>query len=96
MAPTCPGCGRRPADLDRLVAGWHYAPPLDAVLLGLKFGGLGYLGRHLAAALAERHGAELAAVDLLVPIPLHWWRQLGRGYNQAAEIARPLARRLRR
>jgi ComF family protein len=31
-------------------------------------------------------------VDLVVPVPLHRWRLLRRRYNQAAEIARPLAR----
>ncbi len=28
---------------------------------------------------------------MVVPIPLHWWRYLRRGYNQAAAIARPIA-----
>ncbi len=95
-SPSCPRCAERATDLERLFAGWLYAPPLDSVLLGLKFGGLSYLGRHLATALAGRLRAELATVDLVVPVPLHWWRQLGRGYNQAAEIARPLARHLGR
>ncbi len=95
-ASSCPRCSRGRGGLDRLLAGWHYAPPLDAVLRGLKFGGLAYLGRDLAAARAGRLRTELAAADLVVPVPLHWWRQLGRGYNQAAEIARPLARRLGR
>lgn len=30
--------------------------------------------------------------DVIVPVPLHWTRLLSRRYNQAAEIARPLAR----
>ncbi|MEX2516434.1 MAG: hypothetical protein WD572_05920 [Gammaproteobacteria bacterium] len=32
--------------------------------------------------------------DVLVPVPLHWRRQLQRGYNQALELARPLSRQL--
>jgi ComF family protein len=31
----------------------------------------------------------------VVPVPLHWRRQWYRGYNQADELARGLARRLR-
>ncbi len=32
----------------------------------------------------------------MVPVPLHWRRQMARGYNQAERIARPLAKRLGR
>ena len=31
-------------------------------------------------------------IDAVAPVPLHRWRMLSRRYNQAAEIARPLAR----
>lgn len=49
---------------------------------------------------ARELGARLAAsplyadVDLVVPVPLHWTRQWSRGYNQAAVIAREVARAL--
>jgi ComF family protein len=33
--------------------------------------------------------------DVVVPVPLHWLRRLERGYNQAAMLARPLAKQLR-
>ena len=52
-------------------------------------------GRVLAALLAARVGAALpAGVDLLVPVPLHRRRLAARGFNQAALLARELARRL--
>ena len=38
-----------------------------------------------------RAGIGLEAVDLVVPVPLHPWRRLRRGYNQAELLARPLA-----
>lgn len=39
-----------------------------------------------------RAGAELIAdADLVVPLPLHWRRFLGRRYNQSAELGRALA-----
>jgi ComF family protein len=64
------------------------------VVRGLKFGRLDYLGRHLAMALAERLSDRLSGFDLVVPVPLNWRRRLARGYNQAEQIARPLAARL--
>jgi ComF family protein len=90
----CGACRQRPPAFDRLAALWSYRPPLDAVVRGLKFGRLDYLGRHLAAALADGLGPRLAGCDRVVPVPLHWRRRLARGYNQAERIARPLAGRL--
>lgn len=43
-------------------------------------------GRRLAAA------GALEGVDALQPVPMHWLKRLGRGYNQAALIARQLSR----
>lgn len=90
----CGGCRRRPPVFDRLIALWPYAPPLDAVIRGFKFGRLEYLGDHLAAEIAARIRAERLEADLVVWVPLHWRRHLGRGYNQAERIARPLAKTL--
>jgi ComF family protein len=38
--------------------------------------------------------AQLPSDAWVVPIPLHWWRELRRGYNQSEALARGLARQL--
>lgn len=101
----CGECRRRPPAFDRLLAVWSYEPPVDRVILGLKFRRREHLGRHLGERMAARleleqeRDPELAATLKgpvgVVPVPLHWRRRLARGYNQAEEIARPLAARLR-
>jgi ComF family protein len=78
-------------DVEVVVAPFSYAPPLDHYLHALKYRGARDLGRAFALLLA----AELAAlgqVDALAAIPLHRARLRQRGYNQAHEIARVLAR----
>jgi ComF family protein len=90
----CLTCRRYPPACDLLVAIWSYEPPLDSVIRGLKFSRLPYLGRHLAGPLADHLRQESLTLGSVVPVPLHWRRHLSRGYNQAEEIARPLARRL--
>lgn len=90
----CGACRARPPAFDRLLALWTYRPPLDAVVQGLKFRRLDYLGRHLALALADGLGEALDGFEAIVPVPLHWRRRLARGYNQAERIASPLAARL--
>lgn len=91
---ACGACREQPPQFDRLLAAWAYQEPLDAVVRGLKFRRLDYLGRHLAEGIAGALGEELAGFDAVIPVPLHWRRHLARGYNQAEGIARPLAARL--
>jgi ComF family protein len=50
--------------------------------------------------LAEHFGKWMAlalpreiAVDVVVPMPLHWWKRWRRGFNQADLLARQIARR---
>ena len=90
----CGACRERPPAFDRLLALWAYREPLDAVIQGLKFRRLDYLGRHLAEALSDGLGGALEGFDAVVPVPLHWRRRLARGYNQAEQIAHPLAQGL--
>lgn len=50
------------------------------------------LARALAALAQIRCGEALnrEKFDLIVPVPLHWFRKLRRGYNQAEEFCRAL------
>lgn len=91
----CRRCRRRPPPFDATIAAVDYAAPLDRLVLQLKFAGALHLADWFAQVLAhafERNGATLP--DLLCPVPLGRKRLASRGFNQALEIARPLARRL--
>jgi len=88
----CIPCMQRRSPLDRLFCAWRYEEPLNAVIHGLKFQDLTYLGTQLARELDGLLPPDLD-IDAVVPVPLHWLRSWTRGFNQAAEIARPLARR---
>lgn len=92
----CGPCRDSPPPFDRLLSRFSYQPPLEAVIHGLKFRRLDYLGRQLGEDLYRTLGAELEDIDLVTAIPLHWWRHLRRGYNQAWIIAQPVARALER
>jgi ComF family protein len=54
------------------------------------------LAEVLADTWASHAGAALRATgaEVVVPVPLHWWRRLRRGYNQSEALARILAARL--
>ena len=91
---TCGRCLVHPPAWDAAVAAGDYAFPLDRLVHRLKHGA----DLPLASALGERLASAVAAagagsrVDALVPMPLAAARQRERGYNQAREIARALAR----
>ncbi len=63
------------------------------VLLGFKHGDRQHLARLMAPHLARVGAGWLGADALLVPVPLHRWRLWSRGFNQAALLARAVARR---
>lgn len=90
---TCGGCLQRPSPLAEAHAVFDYAFPLDRLLPRLKFHGDLAAGRVLAQAMAG-HCAGLPRPDVLVPVPLHRARLRRRGYDQALELAAPLAHAL--
>jgi ComF family protein len=85
----------RPA-FDATLAGADYLAPLDQLVLQLKFGGALALAPWFAGVLRDSVLAEPGFVlpDVLCPVPLGPRRLVERGFNQALEMARPLARHL--
>lgn len=99
----CADCRRRPVPWRRLAWAFHYRPPLDGVLTGLKFRRLEYLPAHLVDAAWPTLAGQLGdpgldgpELDLVVPVPLHWRRRLERGYDQARGLADRVGERLGR
>ena len=91
----CGHCQRQPPPFDQVTAVFHYQPPLDFLLKRLKFAHDHGVGPLLADLLADQLRRRTTALpELLLPMPLHASRLRERGYNQATEIARPLARSL--
>lgn len=92
-APLCGQCQRKAPPWDAAWAPFRYAWPLDRLETRFKFGRDLAAGRVLST-LWERESARPSLPQLIVPVPLHKRRLRERGYNQALELARPLARAL--
>ncbi|MFQ5981922.1 MAG: ComF family protein, partial [Woeseiaceae bacterium] len=86
----CSDCQLHPPPFDKAFAPLVYTFPVDSALKSLKFQRqLVYapaFGELLLSPLAER----FPDVDSLLPVPLHARRHAVRGFNQAAELCRPL------
>ena len=93
-AALCGGCLQRAPVFDAVRATFVYAEPLDRLLPRFKFhrdlaaGAL--LSLLMVQALREDPPADWP--QALLPVPLHRGRLRQRGYDQALELARPLAR----
>lgn len=86
----CPACQSCPSPVSATVAPLLYEFPVDAALKALKFKRRLYYAPafgDLLCAVLDRLPAD---IDALLPVPLHWRRQMWRGFNQAAELCRPV------
>lgn len=88
----CGACRANPPRFDRARAALAYDDASRPLIVAYK-----HSSRLEATPLFTRWlavaGSELLAdADLVAPVPLHWRRMLTRRYNQAAELARALAK----
>lgn len=92
-ADRCGACLDEPPPFSATWAALRYAAPIDRLLPRFKFHAGLAEGRLLVTLMREHLPPEaLDAIDLVVPMPLHRARLGRRGYNQALELARPIAR----
>ncbi len=95
LSSLCGRCLTTAPAFDASCAATHYQPPIDLLVRRLKFGAQLPLAAAFAAALLEPlRRRRLDDCDLVLPVPLSADRLAERGFNQAIEIARPLARAL--
>ena len=88
----CGHCLHHPPSFSRTRASFLYAPPIDGLIQHFKYGKDIHLARFFATHLAPQ--VENSTAQLILPMPLHPGRIRERGFNQAVEIAQPLARTL--
>jgi ComF family protein len=89
----CGACLREPPPFESSVAAFDYAAPWDRLITRFKFHAAldlaALFAAHLAAAV---HARDTSAPALLLPMPLSRARLRERGYNQAWELTRRIAR----
>jgi ComF family protein len=82
--------------IDSVRAPFAYGPPLSRYLWALKYRAERHLGRALGSLFAGTIDPIKIEIDAVVGVPLHPRRLRARSFNQADEIAAPIARVLRR
>lgn len=94
----CGKCLQSPPAYDRLIALFNYAYPINSFIIKLKFQKKLLYARLLGELFAQHlanYYASHPLPDCIVPVPLHPTRLKARGFNQATEILKPIAKRLK-
>lgn len=90
----CGTCLKEPPHFDRTLVSCDYIPPVDSLVLGLKFGRNLRFAKLIAKQLEPiviQHFTETSTLpNIFCPVPLSRQRLVGRGFNQSLEIAKNL------
>lgn len=96
--PTCGACLKLAPPFDQTFALFPYDPPITQLIIQLKFqhrlSHAKALGELLIQKIRHEWYSDAHLPDLIIPVPLHPRRLRERGFNQALEIAKPVARAL--
>jgi ComF family protein len=91
----CGRCLSNPPSFDDSFILADYAAPIDRLVQDLKFRAQLPLASAFGDLLAQGAAGFFSEAEFIVPVPLSHERLEQRGFNQALEIARPVARALR-
>jgi ComF family protein len=86
----CPRCRRFPSLLSCSRSAGEYNGALRNIVHAFKYEGRRSLAGSLARLMRETGGEVLTGAGCVVPVPLHPWRQLHRGFNQASDLSHHL------
>ena len=90
--PLCGECAAQPPVYDRARAALRYDDGSRGVILRFKHADRTDIVQTFGRLMTQAGQELFDESDLIVPVPLHRWRLLQRGYNQAAMLAHTLRR----
>ena len=83
----CGNCIQERPSFWRARSAFHYDEHSRALVTKLKYSDQAHLSAVYGKWLANCGHELIAASDIIVPVPLHYWRFVGRRYNQSALLA---------
>ncbi len=94
VAEGCPLCRKERFAFEATCRLSRYEEPLRSLVHRIKRRGGEGLAELVGGIWGVRGRDRLLALkaDAIVPVPLHWWRRVVRGFNQSEALARGLSR----
>lgn len=108
LKPACPYCEKASIDgfthtkcrkkygLDGLTSTWKYEGVIKKAIWALKFKYSTEVGKEIVQSFTHElmTRGPLVKESILVPIPIHWYRENVRGFNQSEEIGKIVAKEM--
>lgn len=91
----CAACQQRAPAYTKARSPLHYAFPVDSALKAMKFRRQLMYAPAFASLLLPTLTAVFRECDALVAVPLHRWRYIRRGFNQADELCSELRKHIK-
>jgi ComF family protein len=88
----CVRCLRNPPVFAAARSAGRYDGALRRIIHAFKYERRRVLAGQLAEMMKDAGADMIEQADAVVPVPLHPWRMLSRGFNQAEDLARRLGR----
>lgn len=90
----CGQCIKKPPHFDRSFIAYQFVEPLRSLLHQFKYQNGLYLSSFLSHLILQSLPTQSNKPQCLIPVPMHPQRIRQRGFNQAAILARSLAKKL--
>ncbi|MDR2782119.1 MAG: ComF family protein [Holosporaceae bacterium] len=90
ITEICVNCLNNRPNFDQVIAVFEYDDSSRNILLKFKHGDATYLCPQLATWIYRASKDAIQNADLLVPVPIHFFKRLKRKYNQSELLAREL------
>jgi len=87
----CGKCATNTFAFDKITAAFNYTHPINNWIKQFKYQHTYYLAHHFAALLAPQCLNRAQHIDVLIPMPISFRRWYGRGFNQAALLAKHIS-----
>ncbi|CEK09907.1 ComF family protein [Legionella hackeliae] len=92
---VCGQCAKVKPAFDKAFVMYQFEEPLRTLLHQYKYNGALYLRKFLVQLILSALPTEKTKTQCLIPVPLHPQRLRERGFNQAAEFSKHLAKTLK-
>ena len=92
----CTSCRRLPLAFEMARAPWQYTGVARTAVRELKYHRRWRIGRWLADEMVTiaRSSLPLDAIDIVLPVPLHWLKRRVKGFNPTEQLAQAIAQSL--
>lgn len=93
----CPDCKEtKNMYFETLKAPYVYTDKIRVLIKKMKYSQRPFLAKDLSKQMAEfiRKEHINENIDLIIPVPIHWYKGLMRGYNQAALLAEGISKEI--